>query len=94
MDSPICVHCGAVPAALPLATCVDCWAAVRDTPEHELVDTLTIAARAGVEADTVRKWATRHVSFPRPVLTLANGQIWRWSAVRAWLELSGRLTPR
>lgn len=59
------------------------------TPEP--VSATEIAERLGVTVHAVRRWRTRHDTFPQPWVTLAVGPIWRWSDVAAWAKRTGRL---
>lgn len=52
----------------------------------QLVGVPEIAARAGVQPDTVRKWRQRHRDFPAPLTNLAAGPVWSWSAVDRWMR--------
>lgn len=53
----------------------------------DLVGVSEIAARAGVKADTIQAWRSRHATFPAPVIALAMGPVWDWSDVAAWLAI-------
>lgn len=83
LSYPTCYKCGLQNAALPLVYCLDCYAGLFGT--KDLVGTTEIAERAGVQPDTVRKWLARHRDFPRPILMLAMGQVWRWDDVYDWI---------
>jgi predicted DNA-binding transcriptional regulator AlpA len=55
-----------------------------------LVGVKEIAQRAGVTVDAVHKWRERDPStFPRPVAELAQGPVWKWEHVDAWLKARG-----
>jgi hypothetical protein len=86
MPHPYCYRCGVTQAALPLVYCLDCWSLARNGAFDDLVGATEIASRAAVEPNTVRVWTHRHADFPRPILALAMGQIWRWAEVEAWLK--------
>lgn len=53
----------------------------------DLVGVAEIAQRAGVKADTIHKWRSRHSDFPRPIAELAAGPVWSYAAVERWLLL-------
>lgn len=56
----------------------------------DLVGTHEIAQRAGVSAQAVCNWATRHETFPAPLVSLECGRVWYWPQVAAWLSATGR----
>jgi hypothetical protein len=50
-----------------------------------------IAERAGVSADTVKKWRTRHaVDFPASRWTVGGDPAWDWGEVLLWLKATNR----
>lgn len=65
-----------------------------DRVDEELVGVSDIAARVGLNRETIRSWATGSRgpgSFPRPVGSVGGGdrgatKIWRWADVNAWLD--------
>lgn len=52
---------------------------------NDVVGVTEIAERAGVKANTVHKWRHRYVTFPRPFAELAQGPVWDWAKVEAWM---------
>ena len=57
---------------------------------EDVVGKTEIAARAGVQPDTVKHWGLRHKDFPAPFKVLAMGPVWWLPVVEAWLEQTGR----
>lgn len=60
----------------------------------DLVGVFEIASRASTTPGTVQVWRRRHATtFPAPVRELAQGPVWNWVEVAAWLarpRLPGR----
>ena len=55
--------------------------------DEELVGIKEIADRANRSKQAVWGWTRySHMNFPKPVATLAQGNVWRWGDVRRWLE--------
>jgi hypothetical protein len=52
----------------------------------DLVGASEIAERAGVERSAVNKWQDRYEDFPGPVAELAQGRVWFWPEVEAFIE--------
>lgn len=52
----------------------------------ELVGVGEIAEMAGVSRQAVANWRVRAKDFPRPVVDLASGPVFRRSQIRAWLR--------
>jgi len=85
-----CYRCGRRPAILPIAYCLDCYAAMRGV--DDLVTATDIAQRLGtVQVTTVSQWAVRYEDFPVPVLSNRGANVWRWRAVEEWLHATRRL---
>ena len=85
-----CYRCGRRPAILPIAYCLDCYAAMRGV--DDLVTATDIAQRLGtVQVTTVSQWAVRYEGFPPPVLSNRGANVWRWRAVEEWLRETGRI---
>ena len=61
----------------------DAWAA-------DPVGVAEIAARLGVERQTVDKWRTRKI-LPAPTWTVGGRPAWSWPVVEGWAKESGRL---
>lgn len=58
----------------------------------ELVGTKEIAERLGVARPAViHDWRRRHTDFPEPLATVSGVHLWRWSDVKRWAKLTGRL---
>jgi hypothetical protein len=55
-----------------------------------------IAARAGVQPNTVKVWRQRHHDFPPPAAQLAMGPVWFWPDVEPWVvaQLKRKPGPR
>lgn len=51
----------------------------------DLAGVAEVAARAGVERDTVHAWRQRHADFPAPRYELAMGPVWHWPDIAHWL---------
>lgn len=58
--------------------------------EHELVGINEVAAMAGVSGQAVTNWRARSSDFPRPIVELASGPVFKRSQVRAWLKRNNR----
>lgn len=56
-----------------------------------LVDVTKIAAKLGVQPNTVHQWRKRYPDFPEPFVQLAIGPVWYWAAVERWAKATGRL---
>ena len=54
------------------------------------VGVVEIAARLGVERQTVDKWRTRKI-LPAPTWTVGGRPAWSWPVVEGWAKESGRL---
>lgn len=52
----------------------------------DLVGASEIAERAEVHRSAVNKWIDRYDDFPKPVAVLAQGRVWWWPQVDAYLE--------
>ena len=52
----------------------------------ELVGINEIAAMAGTSKQAVANWRTRFADFPRPVVELAAGPVFKTTQVRSWLR--------
>lgn len=61
-----------------------------DIAPADLVGVAEIGERAGVKADTVHAWRSRHADFPAPIVQLAAGPVWTWSDVARWLAVPRR----
>lgn len=59
----------------------------------ELVGIGEIAEIAGVSRQAVANWRVRAKDFPKPVIELVSGPIFRRSQIRAWLRRNKRNTP-
>jgi predicted DNA-binding transcriptional regulator AlpA len=58
----------------------------------DLVGAAEIATRLGLShVQNVHAWRRRYEDFPKPVVELTMGLIWRWSEVEAWAQRTGRL---
>jgi chromosome partitioning protein len=60
------------------------------TNKDELVGINEIALMANVSKQAVANWRVRASDFPRPVVELASGPIFRKSHIRAWLRRNKR----
>lgn len=60
------------------------------TIKDELVGINEIALMASVTKQAVANWRVRASDFPRPVVELASGPIFRKSQIRAWLRRNKR----
>lgn len=60
------------------------------TNKDELVGINEIALMANVSKQAVANWRVRVSDFPRPVVELASGPIFRKSHIRAWLRRNKR----
>lgn len=62
----------------------------------DLVSVTEIAARAGRSVNTVQSWRRRRSDFPAPVVVLAAGPVWSWTAVERWIAAPrrSRTAPR
>jgi len=56
----------------------------------DLVGIVEIAARLAVDRGTVDKWRWRGV-LPDPDWVVSGTPVWRWSTVRMWATMTGRL---
>jgi predicted DNA-binding transcriptional regulator AlpA len=54
------------------------------------VGTLEIAARLGLQRQTVAVWRRRHSDFPQPRWTISGQPAWDWSDIEPWLLHTGR----
>jgi hypothetical protein len=57
----------------------------------DLVSTLEISQRLGVEKNTVHQWRYRGL-FPEPDWQLSIGPVWKWATVARWAAKTGRQT--
>lgn len=71
-----------LPASEPFAPLAEL---ARSLP-HNLLGVTEIAARLGVQPNTVTVWRRRHPTFPQPLVVLSMGPIWWASDVDAWQE--------
>lgn len=92
VDQPSQLVCRAVGAARRIEHAI---AGARvDRADEELVGIPDIAARVGLNRETVRSWATGSRGagdFPDPVGSVGGGdrgaaKIWRWAEVNDWLD--------
>lgn len=60
------------------------------TSNDELVGINEISLMANVSKQAVANWRVRASDFPRPVIELASGPIFRRSQIRAWLRRNKR----
>jgi hypothetical protein len=62
---------------------------------EDIVSVAEISERAGRPISTVQSWRRRDRTFPRPLVELAAGPIWRWPDVDAWIaaKAAGRQRP-
>lgn len=60
------------------------------TNKDELVGINEVALMANVSKQAVANWRVRASDFPRPVVELASGPIFRKSHIRAWLRRNKR----
>src|SRR3569832_1180373 len=51
----------------------------------DLIGLFEIAELAGVSPPAVANWRTRDPNFPRPMVELKSGPVFRASEIRAWL---------
>lgn len=58
---------------------------------NDLVGVAEIADRLSVNTGVVHDWRRRHEGFPKPLVRLRMGYIWRWPEVEAWARGTGRL---
>jgi predicted nucleic acid-binding protein len=59
-------------------------------PPSDLVSVSEIAARAGRSVNTVQSWRRRRSDFPMPVVVLAAGPVWSWTAIERWIAVRPR----
>ena len=52
---------------------------------EDIVSVAEISERADRPISTVQSWRRRDRTFPRPLVELAAGPIWRWPDVNAWI---------
>jgi predicted nucleic acid-binding protein len=57
---------------------------------EDIVSVAEISERSGRPISTVQSWRRRNESFPRPLIELAAGPIWRWPDVSAWIDAKAR----
>lgn len=60
------------------------------TSNDELVGINEISLMANVSKQAVANWRVRALDFPKPVIELASGPIFRRSQIRAWLRRNKR----
>lgn len=60
------------------------------TNRDEFVGINEIALMANVSKQAVANWRVRALDFPRPVVELASGPVFRQSQIRAWLRRTKR----
>ena len=58
---------------------------------EDICDQRTIADRAGVSVEAVRKWRQRYEDFPAPVIVIGKSPAFNWTDVYDWLVRTGRL---
>jgi len=61
------------------------------TKKDGLLSVGDIGKIAGVPSNTVQHWKYRDTSFPKPVGSPTSGDLYRRSAVMAWLKKTGRV---
>lgn len=52
---------------------------------EDIVSVAEISQRSGRPISTVQSWRRRNTAFPRPLVELATGPIWRWPDVNEWI---------
>lgn len=62
----------------------------RTVDGDNLVSAVEIAERLNRSRNIVHSWLRRYPSFPRPIVMLAIGHLWRWPAVDGWARETGR----
>jgi predicted DNA-binding transcriptional regulator AlpA len=60
----------------------------------DLVGSAEIATMLGLSQTRVNQLATGDATFPRPVVELTAGRIWKRSDIEKWARASGRLAPK
>ena len=61
---------------------------------EDIVSVAEISERAGRPISTVQSWRRRDSTFPRPLVELAAGPIWRWPDVNSWIAAKTRRRGR
>jgi uncharacterized protein len=61
---------------------------------EDIVSVAEISERAGRPISTVQSWRRRDSTFPRPLVELAAGPIWRWPDVDAWIAAKAQRRGR